>query len=896
MAGAGATFRREGRPPQRAARLHHAASRTAGQGACCYVTDGCDVLQVKGCRLTQTASLCDLQSPASAAQRRRAAAPAPSRPPAPVSPAPTSWQAIKAQAHQGFQLMLREAGLPVGFSRPASFTAAGLHAAAAARAQLLGAPPAQQQGGWVPAGWGPPPAVHPQQLQPMHQGWHQGAADYAVPFVLQAPQPSPRVHRAPGRPPPAEHGNLYAWHGSWQCSAATEPGLSPAATHASCHASPLLRHPGAPPASRPASASLGWLPPSQVRADSPEPGDLAQLAQQGQQKQLSKQDSDLYASTGWQATAASPAAAAAVAASCEAALAGCLGLPAGVPLAASAASSLGAAARRSSAGVGGSAGGSLASSSHLEALVATAELGDLPRLGSESEACETEAQQAAAAASSSPPQTAAASGSTGLVQAAEAAAPSCPPQPAEVSGGTGPQQAAVAAGTPPLADPQGPADLPAADSMHDEHPSSSTCCSQVPLQAAGADAASATPTADSMHDEHPSSSMCCSQVPLRAAGADAASATPTPACAAQQAAATLLPTASPEQDPSAAAAAALARFEQLQQQLQQLQAGLPPAPAAPGVAGQWTGSSQASWQPGAATGGTGQPVAASPVQQVMHRAESFLTQASALLQRLLVAASSPPTLPAAQPAWQQPASPMAQPAWQQSAWAAVQPAWQQPAWAAVQPAWQQPAWQPPASQSAVPSEQPPAGQQPQQHLAQQPCTRRTTSEGHSFSAGLAVASPPHTAAAHGSAGQWWQHSRPTSSASAGPWQQAHAVAASPQPPNLSQCWQPVPYVLPHVQQRSPPRAPPLHHYNAQSPTWAPSMQSEASYAISAQGGSQRGTWQQQRQRQRLRPLGYAQRQQVVAAAPMAAPPAHVPCTKQEAGSYVQAARQAKVRG
>ncbi|KAL4422466.1 hypothetical protein ABPG75_008663 [Micractinium tetrahymenae] len=134
-------------------------------------------------------------------KRQQAAPPA-------AMPLPTSWQAIKQQAHQGFEQLLRQAGLPVnaGLSRPASFTAAGLQWQQQAQQHHLQQQQQQQQQQpcYLPAGaaggWQP-------QAQP---AW-QAAYGEGTPWQPQVAWPEPAMHPASRN----SHAHHPAWHAGW---------------------------------------------------------------------------------------------------------------------------------------------------------------------------------------------------------------------------------------------------------------------------------------------------------------------------------------------------------------------------------------------------------------------------------------------------------------------------------------------------------------------------------------------------------------------------------------------------------------------------------------------------------------------------------------------------------
>ena len=354
----------------------------------------------------------------------------------------------------------------------------------------------------------------------------------------------------------------------------------------------------------------------------------------------------------------------------------------------------------------------------------------------------------------------------------------------------------------------------------------------------------------------------------------------------------------PGADPSAAAAAALARFEQLQQQLQTLQASLPPAPLEEEAVAATETCSIAASQPqspfaaGAApqAAGARPELAESPVLVVMHQAESFLAQAQALLHRLHAAAARSPqqsTPLGEQHAWQPPGLPAQQN--QAAVPAPLAPApWQQQPHSTSQ--WPDActtsaAAAEPARSSSPTEVQGPAGKGRGAH----PAASSQQWQGMAWSAGAPAAPPP----AAGVAACW-------------PWEQQQQQQTAAQTPqqDLRNSWQ---------EQQQQPGSPP------RGLMWA---QPEGSFASTCCQGAtpdhyhqsswhqqrqalqwqhQQQTWQQSQQMQRLsmseRQGGYAQRQAAAAAAAAAAAvQAALPSApaRQQQGSYVQAARLAKV--
>lgn len=747
-------------------------------------------------------------------------------------PQASSWQAIKQQAHQGFEQLLRQAGLPVnaGFSRPSSFSAAaGAYRPHLALSSSLGPPPPPLPPPWAMPGWAPPQHQQPQHLPQQHQ---QQIGAYCPPLPPEPPA-------MPGLQPhssfwPAQLG----WPGT-QASLASPPAV-PTMAWASREQHPELPLRYSSPPS--AAQSHPWLDPSPVlrsssrsrssgsrRSSSSSDGDLLQQKEAGmgsfmgtvpalpeatgarlgtassaelppkpeRPQQLLKLDSDACASSTWQAAGFSVGKAASERASST-------GSAAAENMQTN---SNGNTSFRSSNRSSGSLG-----SSALEALVAAAEEADIPRV-------ESEAWEADSPMSLSAPAACAEQGASQPAEEEE--------EGEDTLGDLTASQAADEILTP--AAPDSPPDGPAVEMQRH--------------------AALATPAG--------------------------------------------LPP--PGGDLSAAASAALARFEQLQQQLQTLQASLPPALLEEGAAAAAAGSSAAS-QPqsphaaGAAPQTAADPlkVSGSPVLVVMHQAESFLAQAQALLHRLHAAAARDPQQPmplapqhAPQHAWQ----PLGLPPRQDQA---AIPAPMAPA-----------SYQPPHSTSqrldagggiAVTAAEPallssPAevqgleGEGPSAHLS----ALSQQWQGMAWSTGAPAALPPTAfAAAH------W------------PWEQQQQQPAAQLPQqDRRNSWQ-------AQQQQSglPPRG-------LMWPQPGGSFAS-TSWQGAASDRHHQPSWHQQRQpllwqqhpwqhlphsQQRLSVSeqrgGYAQRQQAAAAAAMQAALPSAPARQQQ-GSYVQAARLAKV--
>lgn len=330
--------------------------------------------------------------------------------------------------------MLREAGLPVnaGFSRPASFTAAA--AGMQHPAAQLGLPfgggygmMATPQAPWVvpPSGWvpqlppGEPAAWQLQQALPLQQPLQQQEpfAYTAVQLQLPSPQhtvaPVPWVEASgpwqgqaavPARPPsalPVQQQLLVQaaavhCHASTSLSLPASPGsASPLRAHSACPAS------GAPPASCSVAASMrrsgseGALAASAASTSAalPQRGRLASLSascslsqaaeeqlERQQQQRLLKLDSELVASASWRAERAPAAAPAPEPAPEPAGLPGADGAAARPALPAENAAVETGSLQRSL--TGGSSGSCLASSA-LQALVAAAEAEDVPRMESD---------------------------------------------------------------------------------------------------------------------------------------------------------------------------------------------------------------------------------------------------------------------------------------------------------------------------------------------------------------------------------------------------------------------------------------------------------------------------------------------------------------------------------
>ena len=733
---------------------------------------------------------------------------------------PLDWAAIKQQAAQGYEAMLRQAGLPInaGFSRPASFTAAGmaLHPAALLAGQPQGQEPAQATPPWAAAAWPSPPA------DALPAGAASGWPPQALP--LQPWQQAGPVLYAYAQPPaPPQQQQQQA---PWQVHQLQPLEPLPPPVTASTDASPSLA--GLPPP----AASTNWLdgslqaptacampapatlapqlqrPPSQavtVAVPSSSSSSSSRSAEQAKvPRLLLKLDSDVCASGSWMIPAASCAGSRPVSATLRLSASG-RASAAGSAGRRSSTSSAGRSSSSGSASDGGSA--SSLSSTVVEALAAAAEEGDVPRL--ESEAGEAEAG---------------------------------PPALHPVSAPAAQQRAAAA----------------------------------LPAQSTTPAAAAATP-------------------------------------------------ADPQAgDPSMAAVAALARFEQLQAQLAQLQAGLPPPSAADAAAERPAGPGLSAALLVASPGAAGP--AASPVQQVMQRAESFLSQAQALLQRLHLASSpvraAQPASPA--PPLQQPAQPPLPPPVLQQ----LEPAPPPP----PQPVLQQPA-QPPLSPSLQQLEpaQPPEPALPSLPLPQQVAAscqlerpQSCATQTNSWAAGGAVLQQD---AARSSV--QWQQACSATPAYPPACTQASMAAAAADPALLWQAaaWgagdhaQPVgaaadPCLQWHqpALQASLAAAPAAQHgWQAQQPApaaaWLGWEQQQGGHAHYHAPASELSSWSQgcsppqHRQppaaRHAQQPAGYAQRRQAAAAAAAVPRPASAQsqlAQQARQGSYVQAARLAKVRG
>lgn len=689
---------------------------------------------------------------------------------------PGGWAAIKAEAHQGFEELLRRAGLPVnaGFSRPSSFTAAGARPPHPA-AQLGLAPPWARTPG-AAGSWGAAPqlelrpehATHPadvmawQQLPPQQQGMYVPPPQLEAGPQQQAWQPSPEPYWAVPPQQPTGVAGSAAWAPPQYGCLPPGPAVYDSSLRRSFSDGTLT-----------ADTSASLQPGNFCALRTAASGAAAMLSQPLQQQQLGfaapprasqpeerhEPAAKLPSSFPMPMTNMPVADPAAVPKPLASGRTSRSSLAAG-----SAGSSTGGESRGGSAGV--SAASSLGSCA-LEALAAAAEEGDVPRFESEANEAQLQhtAQQAATAVSAEPSR-----------EDADTVAEM------------------VAAGSPLGA--AGRRALPVPD---------------------GAPPSAASGAAQALH----------------------------------------------EQDASAAAAAALARFQQLQAQLQQLQAGLPGPAAGHAAAAAPSDAAASPVKPPFAA----PAAAASPVVQIMQQAESFLAEAQALLQRLQVAARSPPPAGLSPEVAQQACSP-AEPLQRASSAAGL---------------------------STRPSSGLASGMQP-----------------HAAGGGGFMAAADDVRAAAPAASQHWGQAPAwceTLSCDAGPpaylqWgqlQQQESMPSALLPPS----WQ----------LEQPGMAGQQHECPSTSPWWqqqeAGSLHDQPPPTTIADAPAYRGrgtwedkeqlSWARQAQAARLasKPAagpagGYAQRQQAAAAA--AARPSSAQPPKQQQGSYVRAARQAKVRG
>lgn len=174
----------------------------------------------------------------------------------PAAPAagPCSWQVIKQQAHEGFEQLLRQAGLPVnaGFSRPCSFTLAEPHTSA------IQPPPPQQQV-WQMSGSASSPAAL-------------AVRSGALNWVAAPPLPQQQHHQ------------LYFT----------------ALPHTAQELPPPIRLDSMLPAPAALTAEALRLPPSLPRTVC----SSVEASKQQQGHQLSRLDSDVQASSSWSACSA----------------------------------------------------------------------------------------------------------------------------------------------------------------------------------------------------------------------------------------------------------------------------------------------------------------------------------------------------------------------------------------------------------------------------------------------------------------------------------------------------------------------------------------------------------------------------------------------------------------
>lgn len=815
------------------------------------------------------------------------------------TPLPTSWQAIKQQAHQGFEQLLLQAGLPVnaGLSRLASFTANGLQWQQQVQQQQQREQPSQEQAPRLPqyaacAGrWHP---CAPAAMPPSAGIWYP-KAELAWPEAHAGSMPwGPHdIVWAPTALQAGTHAADPAWRAGWptvQQQAACRAAAVPVCSLQPHWLQPVLQqqgpfhHPARPagtlgcdaalgegeslPAGLPAwqdaaagEATVSLEPEEGARACPGEAGEQPESLKDGGQQEppaLCKHDSDLCASTGWQAgslAAALGPSSSQVGASlrssaagsftprgsgtCEAAIQSC-------GLDVKGAASIAAAARCASQSLDGSgvvAGGAGAASScssgclsALDTAAAAAEAGDFPELGPEASRQAPHAQQAVQQLQHKN-QEASTEFAHGPIQQA------VPAQQPELLWSCGRQRDS---GELPSWRPPGEA-LPPPAAAGDAPPVGVALCGPAQQQEGG--------------------SVSCT------------------------------------------AAAALARFEQLQQQMRRLQAGVPPAMAAAvrqtaGIPGHSSShptrhcstvclGKQA--EASQAAGDSGSTAAAGSVQQVMLQAESFLEQAQALLQRLHVAATSP-----------QHAAPVA---------AASIPRMD------PLPAGRE---QPNTSTHSLPAQQPPAAQrlwQPQWQVQQSTAAGAVPSA--SFAAPWSsqqAAEPPPLALLEGhrpwSSEHWEEEAeeagagelrgqptsmpgrcQPSSCVEAAPPALWETKAHAPQDRVLeqqqwSEMQQQHQQQWREMQQRQQQQQHQHHHqlWQHESAVWAAA--SEVSLAAPSCTGQPLASGRQPARHQKaatLRPLSYAQRLRAVAAAraPLAAP-------RQEVGGYVQAALQARV--